>query len=153
MSSRSGLMRKLVVATKITKNETTNNKGTCQTKKRKFCRNGPDTPVGARRTLRLGRTLRSVCVGHSGVGDAVRRFGGNSSPNSSNPWGNWQDWRLETQKDWEQSLKSRNPWIKTTRNAHNREIDPRPNLGLFMKFSEFWGKRDFVGRSLATKSC
>ena len=113
----------LVVATKITKNESTNNKGTCQTKKRKFCRNGPDTPVGAR------RTLRSVCAGDSGVGDAVRRFGGNSSPNSSNPWGNWQDWRLEMQKDWEQSLKSRNPWIKTTKNSTNLEIKIRGNFG------------------------
>ena len=69
------------------------------------------------------------------------RSGGNSSPNSSNPWGNWQDWRLETQKDWEQSLKSRNPWIKTTRNSHKREIDPKANWGYFLgKFSDFWGK-------------
>ena len=135
----------------MTSKNTTNNKGTCQKKKRKCCSKWPDTPVGAGRTLRLRRRLRSVCAGHSGVELAVRRFGGNSGPNSSNPWGNSQDWRLETQKDWEQLLKSRNPWTKTTRNSHDREIDPENKFGAFYEIFEFMVEKRIRGEILGNE--
>ena len=139
MSSKSVLMRKLVIAMRITKNKTPNNKGNCQMKMRKFCRKRAETPAGTRRTLRCRVRCSSIWQKFQpkfliSVGKLARLAARNAKGLGA---------ITQITKSLDQNHKKR------TQSRDRSET----NLGLFMKFSDFWGKRDFVGRSLATKSC